>query len=332
MATLELARSTVVPRPRRRTRRVPGTATTPRGRSGRPRRREAEHRFAQALGWFSVGLGVAELAAPGALARLTGGDEQRANLWRTLGARELSSGLGLLTQRRKAAWLWSRVAGDAIDLALLAACLRGSEHRGRAMAATAAVLGVTALDLVASRRFSEAERAGGGGFQVHDSVTILKPASELFRFWRRLDNLPRFMQHLVSVEEFGDGRSHWVARAPGGTTVSWIAEIVDERQDERIAWRSLPASEVHHSGSVRFEPAPAGRGTVVRVDFGFSPPAGAAGLAVAKLFGESPDQQVHDDLRRFKQVMETGDIVTTEGQPAARRSSTSWRFDRTARR
>jgi uncharacterized membrane protein len=145
------------------------------------------------------------------------------------------------------------------------------------------------------------------------SVTINRPPDEVYRFWRDFENLPRFMQHLVSVTATTDRRSRWVARAPAGTTVEWTAEIVEDRAGERISWRSVAGSEIANEGSVRFAKAPADRGTEVRVEVSYDAPAGAAGTLVAKLFGEEPEQQLRDDLRRFKQVMETGEVVRSEG-------------------
>lgn len=159
---------------------------------------------------------------------------------------------------------------------------------------------------------------GERGIKVEKSVTINRPQEELFRFWRNFENLPRFMNHLESVKVTGGDRSHWVAKAPAGTTVEWDAEIYNEKENELIAWRSLEGSDVDNAGSVRFEAAPAGRGTVVRVVLKYDPPGGTLGAAVARLFGENPEQQIDDDLRRFKQVMESGEIATTAGQPSGR--------------
>jgi uncharacterized membrane protein len=137
----------------------------------------------------------------------------------------------------------------------------------------------------------------------------------LFRFWRNLENLPQIMRHLVSVTPIDAERSHWVARAPLDQTVEWDAVITSERENQWIVWRSVDGADVENAGSVRFEPAPGGRGTVVRVDLEYYPPAGVIGAAVAKLFGEEPAQQIHEDLRRFKQRLEAGEVPTTEGQP-----------------
>ena len=159
---------------------------------------------------------------------------------------------------------------------------------------------------------------GAGSIKVAKSVTINKAPDELYRFWRNFENLPRIMDHVESVQTTGDRRSHWVAKAPGGMTVAWDAEITDERENEMIAWRSLPNADVDNAGTVRFQPAPGGRGTEVHVSLEYNPPGGILGAGVAKIWGEEPAQQVEDDLRRFKQLMETGEIPTTEGQPSGR--------------
>ena len=119
------------------------------------------------------------------------------------------------------------------------------------------------------------------------------------------------MWHLEQVEWTGEGRTRWTAKAPLGTTVTWDAELTEDVRGEVIAWRSLPGADVDNTGSVRFTPAPAGRGTEVRVHLRYSLPGGRAGALVARLLGEEPHQQVEDDLRRFKQVLETGEVVRT---------------------
>lgn len=159
------------------------------------------------------------------------------------------------------------------------------------------------------------------GIKVEKSVTVNKSPEELYRFWRNFENLPRFMDHLESVRVENEGRSHWVAKAPAGTTVEWDAEIYNEKENELIAWRSLEGADVDNAGSVRFEPAPEGRGTIVRVSLKYDPPGGLLGSTFAKLFGEEPSQQIEEDLRRFKQVMEAGEAPTTEGQSSGRSAS-----------
>jgi len=148
---------------------------------------------------------------------------------------------------------------------------------------------------------------------VSKSVTIHRPIQDVYAFWRNLENLPRFMYHLETVAVTSERNSHWRAKAPAGRAIEWDAEIVEERPFERIAWRSVPGSEVQNEGSVSFREAPGDRGTEVRVVLRYDPPAGGLGASVAKLFGEEPEQQIRDDLRRFKQVMETGEVVLSEG-------------------
>jgi len=156
---------------------------------------------------------------------------------------------------------------------------------------------------------------------IEANVNVLRPAQELYSFWRNFENLPRFMRHLDSVSETdtGDGRSHWIAKTPMGSRVEWDAEVVDEREGQLISWRSLPGSQVHNTGSVLFESLPGDRGTMVRATFDLAPPGGAAGRLAAKALGPITKQQVHEDLRRFKNLMEAGEIPTTEGQPEGRR-------------
>jgi uncharacterized membrane protein len=145
------------------------------------------------------------------------------------------------------------------------------------------------------------------------SVTIKRNRDEVYRFWRDLDRLPTFMMHLESVRQQDGRRSHWVATAPAGRHVEWDAEIVEDRPGELIQWRSLEGSEVSNGGAVRFADAPGDRGTEVHVDLHYDPPGGRLGATIAKIFGEEPEQQLRDDLRRFKQVMEAGEVVLSEG-------------------
>ncbi len=147
---------------------------------------------------------------------------------------------------------------------------------------------------------------------VTSVITVNRPAEELYRFWHDFENLPRFMDHLESVQATGDGRSHWKAKAPAGQSVEWDAEVIEDHPNELIAWRSLDGTGVNNAGSVRFNAAPGDRGTEVRVELRYDPPGGALGGAVARLFGEEPGQQVRDDLRRFKQVVETGETTVSD--------------------
>ena len=150
---------------------------------------------------------------------------------------------------------------------------------------------------------------GSGGIHVEESVTINRPVEELYRFWRNLENLPRFMRHLESVERITDTLSRWRAKGPAGTTVEWNAEIINEVPNDVIGWRSIEGSDVVSAGSVNFEDAGPGRGTRVRVRLQYSPPAGKIGAAVAKLLASDPATEIREDLRRFKQIIETGEIA-----------------------
>ncbi len=154
--------------------------------------------------------------------------------------------------------------------------------------------------------------------EVERAVTIARPRAELFQFWRDLTNLPGVMEHLESVTVAEDGRSHWVASAPAGQSVEWDAQITEEIADELIAWRSLHDAEIENAGSIRFSDAPGGRGTIVHVSLRYRAPGGKLGSAVAKMFGEDPEQQVREDLRHFKQVMEAGEVPTIDGQPTGK--------------
>jgi uncharacterized membrane protein len=214
---------------------------------------------------------------------------------------------------RALAWL-----SLGIGVAELAAEMLGSRKsmRTRALTATAAVAGVALIDTLAEREFAH-KRNGGAkvgarrGIQVNRAITVNCSPEEAYRYWRDFQNLPRFMQHLESVEVDG-GHSVWRVKAPAGLTVEWRAELVLDVPNELIAWRTLPESDVPNEGAVRFRPAPGERGTEVHVELRYDPPAGRAAALVARLFGEEPGQQVSADLRRFKQMLEIGDVARSD--------------------
>jgi uncharacterized membrane protein len=153
------------------------------------------------------------------------------------------------------------------------------------------------------------------GIHVESAFTIEKPREELYEFWRNFENLPRFMKHVESVRSEDGQVSHWTVTAPAGRTVEWDARIVNEIPGELIAWKSLDGADVDNAGSVRFIDALGDRGTEVRVVIDYIPPGGKLGKWVAMLFGEAPELTINSDLRRFKQLMEAGDVPTSEGQP-----------------
>lgn len=279
-----------------------------------------DRQLGQLLGWFSVGLGLAELLAPRAVGRAIGVGDHPA-IMRMVGVREIVTGLGMLSERAPGTWAWARVAGDAMDLALLGAAASSPDADPRRIAATTAgVLGVTALDVYSGQRLTATQSAEAPAIAVTQTITINVTPAELYGFWKNVENLPLFMEHLESVSNVSERISHWVAKAPAGASVEWDAEIVDDRPQRRLGWRTLPNSQVTHEGMVSFEPAIAGRGTVVRVEMLYVPPAGKVGVWIARLFGEEPALQVGDDLRRLKQLLETGEVATTRGQPTGKRS------------
>jgi len=268
--------------------------------------------IANGLGWFSIGLGLTEIFAPKGLARFIGTEGKHTALIRMMGVREVLAGIGILTTRRPSGWVWARVAGDAVDLACLGVALMSEDSdKAKVCLATTAVAGVTALDIYDAQKLS-ARPGAHGGLAYAKAITLNRAPEEVYRFWRDFQNLPRFMNHLESVQVMDERRSHWVAKGPAGKSVEWDAEITNDRPNELIAWRSLEGSDVENYGTVRFKPAPGNRGTEVRVEVEYNPPGGALGAGVAKLFGEAPEQQIKDDLFRLKQVLETGEVVKSD--------------------
>jgi uncharacterized membrane protein len=165
------------------------------------------------------------------------------------------------------------------------------------------------------RKFKDNKTPLQGGIRIEKSITINRPVEELYKFWRNFENLPQFMHHLESVTILDEERSHWKVKGPAGSSIEWDAGIIDERINDFISWRSLENAEVENAGSVHFTPAPDGRGTEVKVVVAYNPPAGKLGAAVAKFLGEEPAKQIPDDLRRFKQLMESGEIATNAIRP-----------------
>lgn len=157
----------------------------------------------------------------------------------------------------------------------------------------------------------------GGYAVVGRTVTINKPRAELYAFWRKFDNLPRFMENVQSVTSEKAGRTTWTIAAPAGQTVEVETEIVEERENELIAWRSTPSSQIQTEGRVSFRDAPAGRGTYVEAIVAYRPPGGEVGRLIAKLFQREPNIQGRRELKRFKMLMETGEVATSENRRAA---------------
>jgi uncharacterized membrane protein len=160
--------------------------------------------------------------------------------------------------------------------------------------------------------------AGSRGVDVRESIRLERPIDEVYRFWRRLENLPRFMTHLEQVTELGDGRSHWIARGPGGIRVEWDARIINEVENRVIGWQSIANSDVANAGSVNFETVRNGRSTQLTVHLQYDAPLGRAGMAVAAIFGHEPSQTIREDLRQLKQFLETGEVARASAQEVGR--------------
>jgi uncharacterized membrane protein len=203
-----------------------------------------------------------------------------------------------LTRLKRRGWLYAALGGYLLRRGATAHC------------DIYEALGVNTAGLSSDTR---AALGGARGTHVLESVTINRPIEELYRFWRNLENLPRFMRHLESVERVTDTISRWRARGPGGAILEWEAEINNEVPNEVIGWRSLENADVVSAGSVNFDRS--GRGARVPVHLQYSPPGGKVGASIARLFGKDAETEIREDLRRFKQLVETGEMPTTEGQP-----------------
>jgi uncharacterized membrane protein len=155
---------------------------------------------------------------------------------------------------------------------------------------------------------TRASLGGDRGIHVRESIRLEQPIAEVYRFWRRFENLPRFMNHLEQVTELGSGRSRWVARGPAGTRVAWDAEIINDIENKVIGWQSLPGADIVNAGSVNFDTVRNGRSTQLTVHLQYAPPAGRAGSLVAMIFGREPSQTIREDLRRLKQLLEAGEF------------------------
>jgi uncharacterized membrane protein len=178
--------------------------------------------------------------------------------------------------------------------------------------------GAAGRNVVESMRTGQPLLAEPNGLRVKKSVTVNRPQAELYEYWRNLENLPRFMSHVRSVQRHGAGRSHWVLAGPRGTVLKFDAQITVDRPNEMIGWQTLPGSAVHHRGYVKFLPAPGDRGTEVHIALEYEPPGGMAGKFLGNLLGALTEQQIQEEIRNFKRIMEAGDAPTTKGQPSGR--------------
>jgi uncharacterized membrane protein len=297
-------------------------AATGNGHDLSPQAALAAHRRARALGWFSLGLGLTQVLAPGGLARAIGlaDGAGRRRTMRAVGLREITAGIGILSRRRPSGWVLARLAGDVMDVALLARALTGGKvHGGRVPVAIASVLGVGALDFLTSRQLRQADRQGlvlprAREVAITSAITVGRPPEEVYRFWRDFRNLPRFMTRLDSVQVLDDRRARWTFTGPRGKTLQWESEITEDRPNERIAWRAREGAPIDSWGEVSFRRAPGSRGTEVVLKMKLDPPGGALGAALARAARKLPEMKARHDLRRFKQVIEVGEVIVSGGE------------------
>jgi uncharacterized membrane protein len=208
---------------------------------------------------------------------------------------------------------WTGAATGLVGVALLRHGITGFSYTRRA-------LGINTADSEGARSSVRHE----SGVRVDEAITINRPRHEVYRFWRDLSNISQFMENIESVSAVNGGnRSHWVARGPYGKCIEWDAEIINERENELIAWRSLDGADIANAGSVRFKDAAGGRGTQVNVELEYAPPGGPVGAFVARIFGEDPSSQIRDDLRRLKTRLEAGVLLSTDGQPMGKQQARS---------
>jgi uncharacterized membrane protein len=276
---------------------------------------------AQSLGWVSVALGLGGLFVPRTMGRLSA-LSGREPLLTAVGARELVSGIGLLTRRDKVPWLWARVAGDALDLAVLGFASRERGSVAARAISTAVVVAITAADVAAAtahQRMS-AQASPSRDVYLERSIIVNKTPRECYDWWRDLRNMPRFTRNLEKVTQLDEKHSHWVSRQFAGTRLEWRSRINEDVPGERILWSATHDSTFSHAGSVTFAPATGGRGTLITASIHYHVPGGRVGAALAQFLGPDPIGEVRENLRRFKQLLETGEVATTIGQPSGSRS------------
>ncbi len=238
----------------------------------------------QTVGYLAFGLGAAALFTP---------RSRRRERW---------------VERAPVPQILGRMARDWIDPALRRNGASVAADRRKRALATTAIAGVAAVAVLSARTLRRSSAADDGEVAVRATMGVNRAPEDLHRRWARLEDLPRFMSHIETVVPGERNLSHWVARIPG-FKVEWDAEVVENVPGERIAWRALPGSDVVHEGIVRFEPAPGGRGTIVRLEIDYRPQSALAAL-VPSAFFKLAEAQLREDLRRFKQLLEAGEIPT----------------------
>jgi uncharacterized membrane protein len=248
---------------------------------------------------------------------LTGNDQDRTTM-RLLGLREVASGMAILALVNPIPGLWSRVAGDAMDLTLLGLAMRSPQtDRTRAVAATLGVVGIAATDLVSTFKLGASQAAQGAGQRdqtprVAAAVTVDAAIADVFALWDGFQGLPRFMQDAADVQLTGERQSHWTVTGPGNTSLEWDARITDRQQNQHITWHTEEGAPVTAHGSVRFREAPGNRGVQVLFEAEFDPPGAGVGDLIAAPLAKAMSAKLGSDLRRFKQLVELGEIVHSD--------------------
>jgi uncharacterized membrane protein len=272
------------------------------------------HRIAGALGIFSIGLGAVEFLAPGTVAKLLGARQPSWLRW--FGLREMAAGLGILSGKGTAFWMWSRVFGDILDVgALLKLATSRRRNEPQTGVATAAVLGVTALDVWCA---TELSKKAGEYNRVVEKITVGRPAEDLYKMWRDPATLAQIHAHIAEVVADGEGVTSWILK---GYPLEWHAKWIEEEPGKRLCWRSLDGN-LHTAGCVGFDAGPGDRGVEVTLSLHYRME-GLSPLRAANFFKVIPEKLTRHALRRFKTLAETGEIPTLERNPTARSGPTA---------
>lgn len=279
------------------------------------------------MGVGSVGLAAPMTIAPGRFLATIGVKEDATTLAivRAVGAQECGAAAGIfaIERPRPVVTMWSRFAADLLHLGLLGAAYGSKRNKdSKRMIGAMAYVGQCAVaDLAGALRLQRnPERTMDTGVDFKVATTVRASREDVYTLWRDFEYLPAFMFHLDSVKTTGERRSHWKAKGPAGTSVEWDAEITEDRPNELIAWRSVDRATIENSGTVRFVDAPRDQGTEIHLEMHVAVPGGKIGALVGKVFGEEPQAQAKDDLRRFKQVLEAGEVVRSDGTPEGQTS------------
>jgi uncharacterized membrane protein len=280
-------------------------------------------RLPEALALFSLGLGAAEIAVSRQLARFAGLPDNQPALIKAMGMREVAAGAAILAQPLEPRWTWTRVVGDAIDLALMGVAFTSPRaKRDRLTASTIAVLGVTALDVFCARllsrghyrQVSRRHLSKMRGNRLQETIAVNCSPELVYQFWRDFTNWTRIMTNIRAIEPSGEKRLRWTANArANGRNLEWDAELIEDRPNELISWRTIGNGLIENAGSVRISQAPAGHGTMVRIEMLQRP-----AWVMRAVFGTDPTFHLRESLRRMKALLETGEIPTTIGQPSGR--------------